>query len=93
MLGDYCRKLGDCVCRRLTLRLAGLEMQPWMMNLYAVASAVASGYFFFSHNTLLALLCLFFHGIFDYMDGGISRQFTSFASFFFLQSPLLLLSM
>lgn len=48
-----------------------------MMNLCAVASAVASGYFFFSHNILLALLCLFFHGVFDYMDGGIWRALLS----------------
>jgi phosphatidylglycerophosphate synthase len=57
--------------------MARSGMQPWMMNLCAVASAFASGYFFFSHNILLALLCLFFHGVFDYMDGGISRALLS----------------
>lgn len=77
MLSNYCRNLGDYVCRWLTPRLARFGMQPWMMNLCAVASAVGSGYSFFSHNILPALLFLSLNAVFDYMDGGISRELLS----------------
>jgi len=73
MLGNHCRNLGNYICRGLTLRLARFGVQPWMMNLCAAASAIGSGYFFFSHNILTALLFLFLNAVFDYMDGGISR--------------------
>jgi phosphatidylglycerophosphate synthase len=77
MLGNYCRNLGNYICRGLTPRLARLGMRPWMMNLCSVASAVGSGYFFFSHNIFPALLFLFLNAVFDYMDGGISRALLS----------------
>lgn len=77
MLGNYGRALGDYVCRGLTPRLARFGMRPWMMNLCAVAAAIGSGYFFFSHHVLPALLLLFLNAVFDYMDGGILRALLS----------------
>lgn len=77
MLGHYGRALGDYVCRGLTLRLARFGIRGWMMNLCAVACAIGSGYFFLSHKIFPALLLLFVNGIFDYMDGGISRAMLS----------------
>lgn len=73
MLGNYCRKLGDYVCRRQTQLLVNLGVQSWVANLCAVVSAFASAYFFYYHNVLPALLFLVLNGVFDYMDGAISR--------------------
>jgi hypothetical protein len=73
MLGNYCRSLGNYLCRDTVLRLAHLEVRSWMMNLPEVLSALACGYFFFSQNLALAMICLFLNGVFDYLDGGISR--------------------
>lgn len=73
MLGNYCRSWGNYVCRGTVLRLARLEIQPWMINLSEVLSAFACGYFFFSQNLTLAMTCLLLNGVFDYLDGGVSR--------------------
>ncbi|MBM3236820.1 hypothetical protein FJZ31_11065 [Candidatus Poribacteria bacterium] len=88
MLGNYCRNLGNYICRGLTPRLARFGIQPWMMNLCSVASAVGSGYFFFSHNILSALIFLFLNAVFDYMDGGISRALLSVGKAFSRYRPL-----
>lgn len=78
MLGNYCRSLGNYVTGGITPQLARFGIQPWMMNLCCVVSAIGSGYFFFSNNIKSALVFLFFNGLFDYMDGAISRSALSF---------------
>ncbi len=77
MLGNYCRSLGNYISRSFAPRFAHFGIQPWMMNLCCVASAVGSGYFFFSSKIGLALTFLFLNGIFDYMDGAITRVLLS----------------
>lgn len=77
MLGNYCRNLGNYVCQGLTLRLARSGIKPWMMNLCCVTTAIGSGYFFFSGKIGLALILLFFSGVFDYLDGAITRVLLS----------------
>lgn len=77
MLSNYCRNIGNYVCRKLAPGLANLGVRPWMMNLCSVASAIGSAYFFFYHNILPALLFLSLNAVFDYMDGAISRALLS----------------